>query len=199
MLKLRTTYPKLALPTTFNASLTGAVKTLVAVTDSLSVAAIGNFDVISSSGSLTFPAAATWFNYFTGEPFSATGAAQPFTLSPGEYRVYVSKNLTGTVTATNDVSYSRNPFGIKVYPNPVGISNGTIEFELPAYGKTSLSVVDLLGQRLATVELGALPSGKYSFSLSQLPLGIAALADGYYVLRVVSGRQSSQAPFLRRK
>jgi len=196
MLKLRTTYPKLALPTTFSASLTGAVKTMAAVTDSLSVAVIGNFDVIPSSGSLTFPAAGTWFNYFTGEPFSATGGAQSFTLSPGEYRVYVSKDLTGTVTATNDVSYSRNPFGIKVYPNPVGNSNGTIEFELPAYGKTSLSVVSLVGQILATVELGAQPAGKYSLSLSQLPLGIASLADGYYVIRVVSGRQSSQAPFL---
>ncbi|MBN9383073.1 MAG: T9SS type A sorting domain-containing protein [Chitinophagaceae bacterium] len=200
MLKLRATYPQLAVPATFNANLTGAVKTLTAVTDSLSVAVIGNFDVVSSGGSLTFPSAGTWYNYFTGEPFTATGSAQSFTLNPGEYRVYVNKNLTGTVpTATNDVNYSRNPFGIRVYPNPAGRGNAVLEYELPAYGKTSLSILNLVGQCLATVDLGTQPSGKYSFSLSQMPLGISSLADGYYVLRIVSKQQSSQAPFLLRR
>ena len=197
MLKLRADYPQLAVPATFNASLTGAVKTVIAVTDSLSVAMIGNFDVITSSGSLTFPTAGTWFNYFTGEPFSATGSAQSFSLNPGEYRVYVSKNLTGTVTtATNDVNYSRNPFGIRVYPNPVANGQAVVEYELPVYGKTALSILNLTGQCLATAELGGQPAGKYSLSMSQLPLGIAGLADGYYILRIVSRQQSSQAPFL---
>lgn len=197
MLKLRNDHPQLAVPAAFNANLTGAVKTLIAATDSLSVAVIGNFDVISSSGSLTFPTVGTWFNYFTGEPFSATGSAQSFTLNPGEYRVYVNKNLTGTVpTATNDVNYSRNPFGIRVYPNPAGRANTVLEYELPVYGKTSLSVLNLVGQCLATVDLGAQPSGKYNLPLSQLPLDITSLADGYYVLRIVSKQQSSQAPFL---
>jgi hypothetical protein len=197
MLKLRTLYPQLALPTSFNADLTGAVKTLTAVTDSISVAMIGNFDVTSSNTSLTFPSAGTWYNYFTGEPYSATGSAQSFSLSPGDYRVFVNKNLTGTVTtATNDVSYSRNPFGIRVYPNPVVGGNSVVEYQLPEYGKTSVAVVNLLGQVLATAELGTQPSGKYSLTLNQLNLGIAALANGYYVLRIVSKNQSSQAPFL---
>ena len=200
MLKLRVTYPKLALPTSFNASLTGAVKTLTAVTDSLSVAVIGNFDVISANTSLTFPSAGTWYNYFTGEPYSATAGAQSFSLAPGDYRVFVNKNLTGNVTtATNDVTYSRNPFGIKVYPNPVGNNNSTVEYQLPDYGKTSISVINLIGQTLTTVELGTQPSGKYNLTLDQLHLDLSAVADGYYILRIVSKNQSSQAPFLVRK
>jgi hypothetical protein len=200
MLKLRASYPNLALPTSFNASLTGAVKTLTAVTDSLSVAMIGNFDVISANTSLTFPSAGTWYNYFTGEPYSATGSAQSFSLLPGDYRVFVNKNLTGSVTtATNDVSYSRNPFGIRVYPNPVENNNSTVEYQLPEYGKTSISVVNVAGQNLATVELGTQPAGKYSLTLDQLHLDLSAMADGFYVVRIVSKQQSSQAPFLIRR
>lgn len=197
MLKLRTMYPQLAVPSTFNASLTGAVKTLTALSDSLGVVMIGNFDVISASGSLTFPSAGTWYNYFTGEPYSATGGAQSFTLDPGGYRVFVNKNLSGNVaTATGDVSYSRNPFGVRVYPNPVVGSNSTVEYQLPEYGKTYISVLNLVGQDLATVELGALPAGKYSLTLDQLGLNVSSLAGGYYVLRIVSKQQSSQVPFL---
>lgn len=197
MLKLRTLYPQLALPSSFNASLMGAVKTLTAVTDSISVAMIGNFDVISANTSLTFPSTGTWYNYFTGEPYSAGSGPQSFSLAPGDFRVFVNKNLSGNVaTATGDVSYSRNPFGIRVYPNPVGNNNAVVEYELPEYGKTYISVLNLVGQNLATVELGAQPAGKYSLTLDRLHLNVSSLAGGYYVLRIVSKRQSSQAPFL---
>jgi len=197
MLKLRVLYPQLAVPSTFNASLTGAVKTLTALSDSLGVVMIGNFDVISASGSLTFPSAGTWYNYFTGEPYSATGGAQSFTLDPGDYRVFVNKNLSGNVaTATGDVTYSRNPFEIRVYPNPVEGGNSTVEYQLPEYGKTYISVLNLVGQNLATVELGAQPAGKYNLTLDRLGLNVSSLAGGYYVLRIVSKQQSSQAPFL---
>ncbi|HVU58592.1 MAG TPA: alpha-amylase family glycosyl hydrolase [Puia sp.] len=197
MLKLRTLYPALALPSSFNASLTGAVKTLTAVTDSISVAMIGNFDVISANTTLTFPSAGTWYNYFTGEPYSATSGAQSFSLAPGDYRVFVNKNLSGNVaTATGDVTYSRNPFGIRIYPNPVEHSNSTVEYTLPEYGKTYISVLSLMGQNLATVELGNQPAGKYSLTLDQLHLDLSSMAGGYYILRIVSKQQSSQAPFL---
>jgi len=197
MLKLRTLYPQLALPASFNASLTGAVKTLTAVTDSISVAMIGNFDVISANTSLTFPSTGTWYNYFTGEAYSAGSGPQSFSLAPGDFRVFVNKNLSGNVaTATGDVTYSRNPFGIQVYPNPVGNNNSVVEYELPEYGKTYISVLSLVGQTLATVELGAQPAGKYSLTLDQLHLNVSSMAGGYYVLRIVSRQQSSQAPFL---
>jgi hypothetical protein len=197
MLKLRTLYPQLALPSSFNASLTGAVKTLTAVTDSISVAMIGNFDVISANTTLTFPTAGTWYNYFTGEPYSAGSGAQSFSLAPGDYRVFVNKNLSGNVaTATGDVTYSRNPFSIRIYPNPVVNNGSVVEYQLPEYGKTYVSVLNLVGQSLTTVELGAQPAGKYTLTLDQLHLSISSLAGGYYVLRIVSKQQSSQAPFL---
>jgi 1,4-alpha-glucan branching enzyme len=197
MLKLRTLYPQLALPSSFNASLTGAVKTLTAATDSLSVAIVGNFDVIPVNTTLTFPSAGTWYNYFTGEPYSAGSGPQSFSLTAGDYRVFVNRNLSGNVaTATGDVIYARNPFSIKVYPNPVVNSSSIVEYQLPEYGKTYVSVLNLVGQTLSTVELGSQPAGKYTVSLDQLHLNVSAMAGGYYVLRIVSKQQSSQAPFL---
>jgi 1,4-alpha-glucan branching enzyme len=197
MLKLRTIFPQLAIPASFNASLTGAVKTLTAVTDSVGVVMIGNFDVISANTTVTFPSAGTWYNYFTGEAYTATGGAQSISLAPGDYRVFVNKNLSGNVpTATNDVNYSRNPFSIQIYPNPVLNNSSVIAYQLPEYGKTSVSVLNLVGQNLATAELGTQPAGSYTFSLDQLHLNVSVLPAGYYVLRMVSKQQSSQVPFL---
>jgi hypothetical protein len=197
MLRLRTLYPGLATPSSITSSLGGGVKSLQVSTDSLSVTVIGNFDVVTGTGSVTFQNAGSWFNYLTGEPFTAAANAQSFTLAPGEYRVYVNKNVTNTVTtAIGNVNVVPNPFNIMVYPNPTVNGNATVSYQLPGYGRTSLSVLNLVGQVLATVELGTQPAGKYTLTLSQIPLGIASLANGYYVLRIVSKQQSSQAPFL---
>lgn len=52
---------------------------------------IGNFDVVTQTGSVTFPSAGTWYDYLNpGSTFNATGGSQSFTLQPGEYRVYLN-------------------------------------------------------------------------------------------------------------
>jgi hypothetical protein len=197
MLALRASYPGLANPLVTGSSLSGAFKSLQLSSDSLGVAVIGNFDVISGSGSITFPSAGTWYNYFTGEPLTTTGSAQSFNLGAGEYRVFTSRNLTNSVTtAVGNVNYSANPFGIKVYPNPILNGNSTIEYQLPEFGKTSLTVLNLAGQSLASVDLGIQPDGRHSLSMSQLPLDLSSLSNGYYVIKIVSRQQSSQVPFL---
>ena len=72
--------------------------------DSLSVTAMGNFDVVSTTGNLSFPSAGSWYNYLTGETYTATGNQESFTLSPGEYRVYVNKKLVDTARTGRDLS-----------------------------------------------------------------------------------------------
>lgn len=63
---------------------------------------IGNFDVTAQTGSVTFPAAGTWYNYLNpSATFAATGAPQSFTLQPGEYRVYLNSLVALPVTLTN--------------------------------------------------------------------------------------------------
>lgn len=196
LMQLRTAYPGLAAgQTTY--SLSGAFKSLQVASDSLDVTVMGNFDVVPSTGSVTFPSAGTWFNYLTGEPFSATGSAQSFSLSPGEYRVYVNKNLTNTITtAVGNVSNPQNSFGIEVYPNPVVNSTATIQYQLPDFGETTISVFNVMGQNLGTADQGIQTAGQHSLPISQLPVNISSLANGYYVLSIISNQRRSQVAFL---
>ena len=63
--------------------------------------------------------------------------------------------------------------GLKVYPNPV-TDLAHISFELINAEQVSLELVNLMGQKLRTVELGQLGAGKHEASLdaSGLPSGI---------------------------
>ena len=80
----------------------GAFKWLTLNSSAGKVVVIGNFDVVAQSGSVTFPAAGTWFNYLNPPAtFTATGGSESFTLQPGEYRVYLSSNVVIPVTLVN--------------------------------------------------------------------------------------------------
>lgn len=68
----------------------GAFKWLRLNSSGGKVVVIGNFDVTNQSGSVTFPSAGTWYNYLSGETFTATGSPQSFTLKPGEFKVFTS-------------------------------------------------------------------------------------------------------------
>lgn len=197
MLKLRASYPGLAVPSGISSSLSGAFKSLQLSTDSLRVMVIGNFDVAPASGEVVFPDGGTWFDYFTGEPFSATGNAQSLTLAPGEYRVYTSKNLVNAVTtpAANGGSGS-NPFGIKIYPNPVVNGSSLVEYQLPENGQTSVVLLNGMGQSLGSADLGLQAAGTHTLSMGQWPLPLSSLANGYYVLKMVSQGKSSQSAFM---
>jgi len=59
---------------------------------------MGNFDVVSQTGSVTFPSAGTWTDYLNGAQITATGVSQSFTLQPGEYHVYLNADIVLPVT-----------------------------------------------------------------------------------------------------
>ncbi len=66
--------------------------------NNLKVVVMGNFDVVSQTGSVTFPSAGTWTDYLNGAQITATGASQSFTLQPGEYHVYLNADIVLPVT-----------------------------------------------------------------------------------------------------
>ena len=83
-------------------NLAGAFKnmTIRSATDSSMLCVIGNFDVTAQTGSFTFPAGGTWYDYLNGNTFTATGAAQNITLQPGEFHVYLNRNLINAVVTS---------------------------------------------------------------------------------------------------
>jgi 1,4-alpha-glucan branching enzyme len=100
LLKLRTIPAYLSTFTTgtITYNLSGAFKWMEVYDNNLKIVVIGNFDVVSQTGSVTFPGAGTWYDYLNGSQITATGASQSFTLQPGEYHVYLNTYLVLPVT-----------------------------------------------------------------------------------------------------
>lgn len=110
---LRKQYPNTFLSNTISGNLGNDLKKSLIISNSeQSVVALANFEVTAQDLTVTFPAAGTWYNYFSTETISATGSAQTIHLNPGEYRVYVNHiacstpapNATGTVTYCQNAS-----------------------------------------------------------------------------------------------
>jgi 1,4-alpha-glucan branching enzyme len=192
LLNLRIKYPDLAVATpTF--SLNNAFKTLQVSGSGISVAVIGNFDVVSSTGSITFPTAGTWYNYLGTDSISATGSSQNITLNAGDYKVFINKNLNDTNHVLPPDTTSVN--GIKIYPNPVISSNSVIKYSLPVASNVSLSVYNITGQLVKSFSLGNQASGTHSFTFSDVSFNIQALRNGIYVMKLNSDRQTAHIAF----
>jgi hypothetical protein len=193
MMQLRGKYTDLADATcTYN--LANAFKILQLNAPDLSVVVIGNFDVSSGTQSVTFPTQATWYEYFTGSTIAATGSPQSITLQPGEYRVYLSQNLSLTTPVTS-VSLRDDSLQVKVQPNPAA-SDARIQFSIPDAGNATLSVFSMTGQ-----QLGALSLGYASPHTDQVPLasvtGNIVLAPGVYWVRLGVGDRYNICPFVK--
>jgi hypothetical protein len=90
-----------------NSSLDGGFKSLQVTTNELKICVIGNFDVVSKTGSVTFQNAGTWYPYIKGgskypgtATHTATGASESFNLVSGEYYVFLDRDPTGLLPVT---------------------------------------------------------------------------------------------------
>jgi hypothetical protein len=153
---------------------------LTTTNDTSDLVVIGNFDVVPQTGSVTFPTAGTWYNYFGNFVHTSTGAAQSFTLQPGEFHVYVNRNVNNvTATPVGNVPWNGTSLAANVYPNPI-LGNYTIDVGLPQSGNTTIQLYNNMGQYITTVYNGFLQKGE-----RQLPLHRpAAVAKGTYYLKL---------------
>ncbi len=90
-LRNNATYSSLFTSNNINYNLGGLVKTMVVTQGSTGMVVMGNFDVANQTATVTFPFTGTWYNYLNPGTITNFGGAQSFTLSPGEYRVYVNQ------------------------------------------------------------------------------------------------------------
>lgn len=156
LLKLRATPAYLSTFTTgtITYDLSGAFKWMEVYDNSLKVVVIGNFDVVSQTGSVTFPGAGTWYDFLNGAPITATGVAQSFTLQPGEYHVFLNLNAVLPVTL---ISFS-------------GKNNGNINvLSWTVANEQSLNYYELQrssdGQNFSAIsQINARGKSNYSFS-----------------------------------
>ena len=150
--------------------------------DSSYIVVVGNFDVVPSGGNVTFPTSGTWFDYLNNTTYTATGGVQVINLNPGEYRVYVNRNVNNiSTTPVINLPSAPDAISAKVYPNP-SKRNYYVDLELPQNIRVTIELLNSVGQTLETVYTGTLPRGKQLLHFNRHPLTNA----GNYYLRITT-------------
>ncbi len=184
MLRLKIT------PTFFNTfttnnvtwNLGGSIKSITLNDAALRVVVVGNFDVTTQTGSVTFPTAGTWYSYLTGTTKSASGFAESITLQPGEYYVYTDKEVANSVvTPIRNINNALSNMKVKVYPNPVKTTSN-VEYYLEQSGQVSFALMDISGKKVANLFSGFKPKGNQIFELNRNKFG--KVSNGVYLLEI---------------
>jgi len=160
--------------------LSNGFKWLQVSTDTSKICVVGNFDVVPQTGTVSFQTSGTWYDYLNGGTYNATGGAQSMTLQPGEYHVYLNRNVVNTVTTpVSFVNVPGNNLQVKVYPNPV-LQNAVINIAVPETGTVQIDMLNITGQKIKNVYSGFLSKGTHDFNLDNS----SRLSKGVYLLKV---------------
>lgn len=166
------------------------VKTLSINDDSLKIVVVGNFDLTDASQSIPFPSDGVWYSYLTGTSLNVSGGTSTINLKPGEYHVYLSKDLSANlVTAIiSPTSQSLNS-GIKIFPNPVR-TTARINYRLAAAGKTQIDILDLNGITISTILNSVQTAGNHTLLINEEVLKQINRHNGMLLLKISnSGKQ----------
>lgn len=171
-------------------SLSSNVKWLKVTTDTSNLIVIGNFDVTAVTSTITFQNSGTWYDYLTNQTLPVTGGSASLTLQPGEYHVYLNRNITGVSTPVNDINNLQKKAQLNVYPNPAN-KNTVIKYELPENAPISISLLDLYGQQVARLYNGYKLKGTYTISLDSGIFTHSKLLKGTYLVQLQWGNNRS--------
>jgi 1,4-alpha-glucan branching enzyme len=163
-------------------NLTGAVKWLKITTDTSNILVIANFDVVQASGTVSFQGPGTWYDYISGGTISPSGSAQTITLQPGEYHVYLNRNVTSIMTPVFDIGNTENT-RLHIYPNPV-YKSAILEYELRVNAPITISLLDMYGRKIQQLYAGFKVKGSY-----QLPVAAGHLTKGVYFVQLEYGKK----------
>jgi hypothetical protein len=164
-------------------NLAGGIKWMQLTTDTSNIMVIGNFDVASATGTITFPSSGIWYDYFTSETFVATGGTQQITLAPGDYKVYINRNIFSTGGGTGGETFQT--LSASVNPNPAG-ANTVLQINLPSAATVQAHLYNSLGQRIAVVYNSTLGAGKQVLPINEV---VARLSSGVYYINISNGAQ----------
>ena len=159
-------------------SLAGGFKWLQVTTDTSNIVVIGNFDVNATSGTVTFPYTGTWYNYLNNSTLNVTSNSQTFNLAPGEYRVYINRNLNSTPPPPPPPPAAVTTFEAKLYPNPTS-TTFNVHVKLPESSDVTVVVSNTLGQTITTKYAGVLSSGTHLIPMD--PHGLMLMRGIYQV------------------
>lgn len=173
---------------TIDRSLNGGFKwmRLRSATDSSQLLVVGNFDVNPVSGTITFPTAGTWYDYLNGNTITAVSGGQTIALQPGEYHIYLNRNLSNAVTTpVTSLPGVVEALKASMLPNPAD-ANSVVELELPVGGKVQVQLLNIDGRELGMIFNGTLARGRHRLSAGSQ---MNNLSPGIYLLKVIAANK----------
>ena len=146
-------------------SLNNAIKWIKITTDTSNLLLVGNFGLTAADATVTFQNAGTWYNYLDASTFTATGSAQTISLQPGQYHLYLNRNIVNAVTTpVSNLPSVSTLLQLMVSPNPAkGMMN--IQLTMPQTGNANISILNLYGQKLQEIKNSILVKGKHNFDV----------------------------------
>ncbi len=180
--------------TNVDAYLTSAFKTLRLRGDSLKVVVIGNFGVAPVTDTVRFPSSGTWYDHLNRSTLSATGSPQSISLMPGQYHVYLDRQVgNDLVTSLNDLLPGFSDQSLIVYPNPAA-ARVTLAYELPISGRVDISMWNTEGRMVSRIFSGVRSKGRHTQVFDMSSVGRGGLPAGqYFIVLDVEGRRMRKA------
>jgi hypothetical protein len=184
LIHLRTSEPAFA-TSDYKLNLAYATKRIELNHADMDVRIIGNFDVVERSMDPNFSSTGTWYEFFSGSSSEITDPNGLITLSPGEYRIYTTKQLTPPEIITDQVAASANVTELKIYPNPAGdqlfISAGKPAERISLWDINGRVVknIDITNRKNASLD-GSGPGAPGSV----ISANLSGLESGIYLLQV---------------
>jgi hypothetical protein len=174
----------------------GVVKSLQINSDSLKIVVVGNFDLSAKTVTTNFPATGTWYSYLTKTSINVTGTSASITLQPGEYHVYLNKDMSNTLVTsifspTNTIMNGE----ISLYPNPVK-TGSKLKYEIRKAGEVFIEIQDLSGAKIGKVFSGLKSAGKHELVLDQSVIQKLNGKAGPFLLSIRTANEQKTIKFI---
>lgn len=159
-------------PQSLTYSLTGAVKSYTLTNNGNHVLAVGNFNIQAENPTITFPVTGLWYEFFSQDSIGITSTEQTFSLLPGEYRLYSTRNFDNPHIITDINETDSQTEEVDVFPNPA-----TTQLTI-----SSSKIIH--GVELYTLQ-GKLVFREIAIGQSQTQINLQTLQTGIYILRTM--------------
>jgi hypothetical protein len=187
LINLRRSSPAFTNPDNTIYAFTNRIKRITLEHSDTDVIVVGNFDVVPLSTTGDFTKTGTWYDYFAGSEYEVTDVEQAFTLQPGEFKLFTTKQFEAPdLSVSNEIADLNTPSSFKLYnnyPNPFNPST-QIEFDVAKTGRVQLEVFDILGRKVATLVNAQKTAGSYSVTFDA-----SSLSSGIYITRFIAGNK----------
>jgi hypothetical protein len=173
-------------------NVSNSFKWIKVTTDTSNILVVGNFDVVPVSGTVTFQSSGTWYDYLNRSTYTATGTAQNISLQPGEFHVFVNRNVNSiTATPVNDIPATGTVLAAKVYPNPIKAASW-LELYIPQSSTVTVNLLNNVGQHITTLRQQFLIKGNHTVPLT----AISHIVAGNYYLTIHTKNEQKTIPIL---